>query len=276
MGDLGRTQWWKHNKTFTYKKPHSDSDSSDSSDSDSHSSNSDSSSDSSSDSEDNDEAYFSCDETDEEEGYSPTTSEYDSDSNSDREDERIKAATEGCKSYAGHVAHLVACGRVMQQGAAEMGKVFRDVLLPKLVDDLKIQKLFPATWYMVKKLSGNLDKELSKGTWLDMCPKLHHHVFPPDSKADTCPECGEGRYKSNLTPRCRMWLPDLGVRIQDLYNVPELAELFEYPLHRETGDGDAWDAQLLGSVDLATVACIVFVALCSDGTVLETWRKVDL
>ena len=73
-----------------------------------------------------------------------------------------------------------------------------------------------------------------------------------------------------------MWLPDLAGRIQDLYQVPELAELFEYPLHRDTGDGDAWDAHLLRVVDLSTVACIVYVAMCSDATVLETWRKVDL
>ena len=78
-----------------------------------------------------------------------------------------------------------------------------------------------------------------------------------------------------MTPRCRMWLPDCPGRIKDLYNIPELAELFEYPRHREPGDGDAWDAEILGDVDLATVHLVVYVAMCSDATVLETWRQVS-
>ena len=145
---------------------------------------------------------------------------------------------EGYKSYAGHVAQLVASGRVLQQGAVEMGKVFHEVLLPKLVDDMNIIKLFPASWYMVKKHSGNLDKQLSKGTWLDLCPKLHHHVFPPSSTEAACPKCGEGRYKSNGAPRCRLWLPDVAERIRALYEVPELAKLFEYPRDRAHGHED--------------------------------------
>ena len=63
--------------------------------------------------------------------------------------------------------------------------------------------------------------------------------------------------------------------IQQMYEVPELANALKYPISRETGDGDVWDGALLKDWTDEMKTNVLPLAFSSDGTVLQKWKQLS-
>jgi hypothetical protein len=106
-----------------------------------------------------------------------------------------------------------------------------------------VDKNLPATVYQLRKLT-----HCSPGNakLLNVCPECDF-VFVDG--ALVCDSCG-------LPPRTRvkrqMIVNDIGVTIQAMFAVPQLAEAFSYPSRRVRGDGDVWDGVVLRDVPVGT------------------------
>jgi hypothetical protein len=101
----------------------------------------------------------------------------------------------------------------------------------------------PASVYQLKKIT-----QCSPGTakLLHVCARCDY-VFVGD--ATICEPCG-------LPPSTRvqrqLMVNDISVTLQEMFNVPSLAQAFEYACHRQPGNGDVWDGRVLRDVPLGT------------------------
>ena len=92
----------------------------------------------------------------------------------------------------------------------------------------------PHTFYMLKKHSDLLPGGC---TYLEVCASCDGFI-----DEGRCPDC----YKvpSGRVPR-EMLVTNIKARLKRMYSVPAIGQALEYPIHRQTGDGDVWDGLLL-------------------------------
>ena len=103
---------------------------------------------------------------------------------------------------------------------------------------------------------------------LDICPNKDHYVFGENDLSQSCPKCGLARSKER-----QMLVGHADTFLREMFKQPDLAKALRYPLHREPGDGDCWDAELLKLWTELKKMTVLPLCWSSDAAVLQMWKQ---
>ena len=120
-------------------------------------------------------------------------------------------------------------------------------LVVKLVNAHACHRFFgtplPATAYQLKRIT---DCRPGNAKLLAVCP-VCDFVF--DAHQGVCTPCGTPPRKS---AQRQLLVNDISVTIKQMFGNAKIAEALEYACHRQTGDGDSWDADIMRDIPLGS------------------------
>ena len=125
----------------------------------------------------------------------------------------------------------------------------------------------PRSVYLCEKWANKSGKSVFS-CLLDICPNKDHYVFGENDLSQSCPKCGLARSKER-----QMLVGHADTFLREMFKQPDLAKALRYPLHREKGDGDCWDAELLKLWTDLQKMTVLPICFSSDAAVLQMWKQ---